>query len=453
MLGLALRSLRFRAGAFAAGFLSVFLGATILMSFASMLDTAAGPGTNTTDEETLTTMATVVGGWGLLLVVFAVSSTLSLSVRQRAREMALLKSVGATPAQVGRMIVGEAAVVAVVASALAIPAAVLGGRGLLAVLQETDQVSGGVGYAFGPAGLSLGLGITLSASLAGAVLSARRATRMHARDALADAQTEEYRMGRARKIAAGFFLAVAACQASVTVTVMDGKGADAMQTAGTASVTSAIGLALLAPVLVRTVMSALAAPLGRLAGASGYLTVRNVRRRTHQMSSALMPVILFAGIASGTLCMQAVENRAASAAGLAKSAEDKSIETLNFVVIGMIALFACIMLVNTLVAATTLRGREFGQQRLTGATPGQVLRTVTFESVVLSVTGIAFGSLAGLVTLIPFTVARTDGVLPETGAGLYAGIVAVAVLVTLASTLGTARRTLRTPAVEAVTAA
>ena len=47
-------------------------------------------------RKTLITIASVVGGWGLILVVFAVASTLTLSVRQRGAEMALLKNVGAT---------------------------------------------------------------------------------------------------------------------------------------------------------------------------------------------------------------------------------------------------------------------------------------------------------------------------------------------------------------------
>ncbi|MFC9253815.1 FtsX-like permease family protein [Amycolatopsis thailandensis] len=54
-------------------------------------------------------MASVVGGWGMVIVLFATLSTLSLLIRQRAPELALLKGAGATPSQIGRMIVGEAA--------------------------------------------------------------------------------------------------------------------------------------------------------------------------------------------------------------------------------------------------------------------------------------------------------------------------------------------------------
>jgi ABC-type antimicrobial peptide transport system permease subunit len=448
MIGLALRSLRYRAGGFAASFIAMFLGATILMAFASMLDTSSGSGVSTTDQETLTTMATVVGGWGLLIVVFAVASTLTLSVRQRSTEIALLKSIGATPAQIGRMIVGEAAVVAAVAALAAIAPAVLAGGVLLELLRDTDQVASGVSYSFGPIALGMGLGITCVASTIAALLTARRATRMRATEALVEASTGHAPMSRKRIVAAGVFLVIGLDLAVVTATVMRGEGVDAMATAGQASICFAIGLALLAPLLVRAVTARLAGPLERTAGVSGYLTALNVRQRPNQMASALMPIILFTGIATGTLYMQGIENAASS--GVAQTAEEKSIETLNFVVVGMIAVFAAIMLINTLVAATTYRRQEFGQQRLAGSTPPQVLRMVSLESLVLVSTGVLFGSVAAIFTVVPYSIARTDSILPDATVATYLGIVSAAAFLVLASSLGATRRALRTPAVEAV---
>nr|BFE86377.1 hypothetical protein GCM10020093_089780 [Planobispora longispora] len=99
MFVLALRSLSGRASGFLASFLAMFLGAVILMAFGSLFDTAGEPGLDPAAQEMLTTLAAVVGGWGLILVTFAVTSTLGLSVRQRAAEMALLRNIGATPAR------------------------------------------------------------------------------------------------------------------------------------------------------------------------------------------------------------------------------------------------------------------------------------------------------------------------------------------------------------------
>jgi putative ABC transport system permease protein len=222
-----------------------------------------------------------------------------------------------------------------------------------------------------------------------------------------------------------------------------------VQTAGQGSICAAIGFALLAPALVRRIATRLA---GRVeaTGTSGYLAALNVRQRTQQMASALMPIILFTGIALGTLYMQSIENGAPAGTSGETVAGAKNVETLNFVIVGMIAVFAAIMLVNTLVAATTYRRQEFAQLRLAGSTPPQVRRMVALESLVLLATGVLFGTLAALFTVVPYNIARTDSVLPS-GVGIYVGVVAAAVVLTLAASLGAARRAVRTPAVEAVT--
>ena len=449
---LALRSLRLRLSGFAASFLAVFLGAAILMAFASMLDTRAGEDVDPTSADTLFIVATVVGGWGLLIVAFAVASTLTLSVRQRSREIALLRSVGATPAQVGRMVVGEAAGLSITAALMAIGPALLGGRLLLELLQNTGQVDDAVGYRFGPAALGVGLGITFLAASIAALVTARRAARVRAAESLLTASIDHSGISRKRIVAGILFLALGLNMAVVTATVMSGKGIDAMQTAGQASIYAAIGLALLAPFLARAVAARLADLLAWV-GPSGYLAAENMRRRSQQMASALMPIILFTGIATGTLYMQSIENGAPPVADTSTTAADaKNIETLNFVVVGMIAAFAAIMLVNSIVAATLYRRQEFGQLRLAGSTPAQVLRMVGLEGVVLLATGVLFGTVASIFTVLPYSIARTDSILPEATGAIYLGVVAAAAILTVSTALLAARRAVGARAVEAATA-
>ncbi len=131
-----------------------------------------------------------------------------------------------------------------------------------------------------------------------------------------------------------------------------------------------------------------------------------------------------------------------------ESADQKSIQTVNLVVVGMVALFACVMLINTLVAATADRKREFAQYRLIGATPPQVLGLVGAEGIVLTATGVLFGTIAATVTIVPYSIARTRQILPDTTIGIYLAVVAIAAVVTLGASVGTARRALRVPAVE-----
>lgn len=448
MFALAIRSLRHRTGAFAASFLAMFLGSAIIMAFASMLDTAEAGGATGTARDTLTIMANVVGGWGLLLSVFAVASTLTLAVRQRAAEIALLKSVGATPAQLGRMITGEAAGLAVAAALLGIVPAMLLGRGLLGLLHGTGQVPSSIGYSFGPVALSTGIGITLVSAVAAAMIAARRTTRARVAESMTDAAIGDGRLSRKRIVFAVLFLAAAAWEGLLTITVMDGKGSDAMATSGQADIFAAIGLALLSPVIMRGATAVAAGPL-RALGSAGELAASTMRRRASALASAVTPIILFVGTAVGTLFLQATENAAMDDAGLAKTAEQKSIETLNFVVIGMVVLFTAIMLVNTLIAAIAHRRREFGQIRLAGATPGQVLAAVGLESAVLTATGVLCGTVASVFTIVPFGLARRDSATPDGSVWTYLGVVALAAVLTGVTAHGAARRAVRVPAVEA----
>ncbi|MET9871738.1 FtsX-like permease family protein, partial [Streptomyces sp. NPDC006386] len=243
--------------------------------------------------------------------------------------------------------------------------------------------------------------------------------------------------------------ALAAGLASVTSTfVFSATDAALMAPPEYGAILLSVGCALRAPRLLAVVLDRL--PLG---GASGWLAVRNLRERAGQLAGILMSLILFTAVATATLTMQAVESDAVAASGLVKSVDAKNLETLNFTVVGVIVVFVCVMLVNSLYAATSYREREFGQQRLAGATPGQVLGVVAAEGLVLMVIGVCCGTLAALAGVVPFTVVRTDAVLPDQLFGVWLAVAGVAAAVTLGTGLATARQVLRTPAVRAVTSA
>ncbi|GLW28589.1 FtsX-like permease family protein [Actinoplanes regularis] len=433
MIAVALRGLRHRPGGLVATFLSAFLGATLLMAFASLIDAAAGA--DPASAESLTTTAGIGGGWCLVIVAFAVTSTLSLSIRQRAEQLELLRRVGATGPQLRRMIVGEAAVVAVAASVAAIPFGMLLGGVLLDLLKNTGQVASPVVSAFGPVMWIVGFGVTLVGSLVAAVAAVRRTSRSDSKRS----------RPRARRIAAALFLIVGTNCAVLTATLMDGKGIDAMQTAGQAGIWAAIGIALLAPELSGLV-TAVFAPLMRRVGVAGELAVLGVRSRP--LAGAVMPVVMFTGLATGTVYMQAVENSAARGQIQPDYAQD--IKTLNYVVVGMVTLFVAVMLVNTLIAATAARRREFAQQRLAGSTRPGLLAMVALEGLLATVTGALGGTVASLFTILPFTSARVGGLWPEQSPLPYVVIVTIAVALTAAAMLGAARRATKGPAIAAI---
>ncbi|MFI6345020.1 FtsX-like permease family protein [Streptomyces sp. NPDC050560] len=444
MLALALRSVRKRPGRFFATLLAAFLGAGVTMTFNSLRDTAGAAGVDKASADSLTTISTVVGGYGTLLVFFAIASTLTINVRQRASEMHLLRSTGATPAQIKRMVVGEAALVALLGTVLAIGPAMLGGRVLLDMFKDSGQISDGVSYTFGSFALTAGLLTNLVAGIGAAFLAVRRATRAEAGG----------RAPRTRLRTVGGALALIAGVGGVTTTfAMDADEPGLMASPAYGAILISVGFATLSPALLRSLLGRLGRPIAALAGAGGYMAVENMRKRAAQLSGILMPLIMFTAVATATLYMQGVENSALDAAGVTQTTEDKNLQTLNLVVVGIIAAFACLMLINSLYAATSYRGPEFGRQRLAGSTPRQVLATVATEGVVLSVTGLFFGTVAALAGIIPFTMVRTDATLPDQGPGIWLAVAGIGAAATLVTGLVTTRRALHTPAVSAVAVA
>ncbi|MGC0398396.1 putative ABC transport system permease protein [Streptomyces sp. SAI-126] len=429
---LAMRSIRQRPGRFLATLVSAFLGAGIIMTFNSLYDTAGRPGVDPASKEILTTSASVVGGYGTLLVFFAVASTLTVNVRQRAGELELLRCSGATPGQIGRMVVGETVAVALIGAVLAIGPAMLGGQALLDVFKDSGQVARSVDHSFGPVALLSGFDITLVAAAGAALLAVRRATR------------GRRQRGRARTRLAYGALGVGALS-TVSTFAFSATDEALMATPAYGAILLSVGFALLSPRLLKGVLERLP-----LTGASGWLAVRNLRRRADHLSGILMSLILFTAVSVATLYMQGVESDAMRASGAVRTADAKNLQTLNLTVVGIIVVFVCVMLVNSLYAATTYRGREFGQQRLAGAGPGQVLGTVGTEGLILTAVGLFFGTVAALAGVIPFTIVRTDSVLPHQGLGIWLAVGSTAAAVTIGTSLATARRVLRVPAVEAV---
>ncbi|WP_329495626.1 FtsX-like permease family protein [Kitasatospora herbaricolor] len=79
-------------------------------------------------------------------------------------------------------------------------------------------------------------------------------------------------------------------------------------------------------------------------------------------------------------------------------ADNRTARLRSALVLGLALLFTGIALANTLVMATTDRGRELAVLRLTGATRGQVVGLVTAESLLVVAAGAVLGcAVAGLV--------------------------------------------------------
>jgi putative ABC transport system permease protein len=122
---------------------------------------------------------------------------------------------------------------------------------------------------------------------------------------------------------------------------------------------------------------------------------------------------------------------------------------VNYLLVGMLIAYTAVSVVNTMVSATVRRRREFGLQRLTGSTRGQVLRMLTTEGVLVAFAGITLGTLVALASLLPFASAVSSSAIPSGPIWIYLLIIGAAFFLTLFSTLIPATTTLRTRPAEA----
>lgn len=433
MNGLALRSLRHRPRAAVATFLAVLLGTLLIGSFATLAQSSAGA--PAPDDGTLVILGAVVGGWGAVIVLFSVASTVGITTTQRATEIGLLRTIGATPRQARRLIARETGVIAVAAAVLGALAASVTGRLLFELIRSGGLVSDRTEYGAGPASVAGAALLVLAVSAVAATVAARRATRGPAGVLVGESGGEQGRMRWWRVAIAlllvGYGLAMAVI--TVTVTAHDADPYAAMSTSGSSSILVGVGLAVLAPVLLRWG----AGPVRLLAGSSAtaHLASYNTARRAHLLAGVLAPVVVLTSAAVGTLMLVDIDQRTLPGG----TADSDTINLLNNVVVGMVSLFAAIMVVNAFVATIAHRREELHRLRLLGATPRQVRGFVVAEAGVVAAVGVVLGTLAALTTVVPFAVARDEGVVPNGGLWLAPVVVAAVVALTLGSARGAVR--------------
>lgn len=437
---LAGRSLRYRWPTFTATFVSVVLCALVMGSFALLVESAFVTGTPAADQESLLIMGSVVGGWGTLIALFSLVSALGIAVRRRGGEVSTLRLVGATPGQLRGLIRGETFWVALVAAAAGLVLAAPAGRLLLTELQEASVVSGAASAADGWWATAATLVVVLLVCLVAADVAARRVSRAAS-------------AGRRRvwpRVLGVVLVVWALALAVVTVTVTAGLDDPyaAMQTAGPACIVAAVGLATLAGLPLSRLGAGLQPALGR--SAAGTLATGGARRRTGTLGGVLGPVIVFVSAAAGTLTLVDIDNRTlVIPAGMSTQAA-QMVTTLNTVVVGMIALFAALMVATALTAVVGDRAAEFATLRRCGTTDGQVRATVLAESLLISAVGIVLGLVGACFTVLPFAWARDEGWIPDGGLWLAPAVAGVALLLTCAvgqvAATGALRRSRREPA-------
>jgi putative ABC transport system permease protein len=113
----------------------------------------------------------------VLVSILGAANSVSMSMRERLREVGILRSLGLNKGQILSLLVGESLAVAVVGGAV--------GIGLSGILLATDRTMGGmIPLGLRSSALAIAAGASLLIGLAGAFLPAVRATRLPIVDTL-----------------------------------------------------------------------------------------------------------------------------------------------------------------------------------------------------------------------------------------------------------------------------
>ena len=217
---------------------------------------------------------------------FVIFNTFSIIVAQRMRELALLRAVGASRAQVMASVLGESLVIGVLASAAGMAA----GIGLAVVLKAAlaalgfDLPATGLVVSLRTVIVSLVVGILIT--LVSAVAPARRAGRIPPVAAMQDVAAEPRQLS-AWRAARGAVLTAAG--AVVLGWGLFANTGNRVLPVGAGAVAVFVGIAILGPFVARPISRLLGAPLA--AAATGQLARQNAMRnpsRTAATAAALM---------------------------------------------------------------------------------------------------------------------------------------------------------------------
>jgi putative ABC transport system permease protein len=228
----------------------------------------------------------------LFVGTFVIANTLSITITQRMRELATLRTLGATRKQVYWSVVLEAFVIAVFGSVVGL----FLGLGLAKLLNAVFVAFGidlpQVGTVFATRTIVVSLAVGIFVTLIAAVRPAIRATRVQPIAAVREGATlPPWRLARFGPYIALVTIAVSLGVMLIGLFVGGLSTKERLIALGVGALVVFIGVAMLAPTLVPPVARVLGWPATRIGGAAGMLargnSIRNPQR-TASTASALM---------------------------------------------------------------------------------------------------------------------------------------------------------------------
>ncbi|WP_241566090.1 FtsX-like permease family protein [Prescottella agglutinans] len=247
-------------------------------------------------------------GLAVLIAMFVVASTLSLSIQQRRREFALLRAMGATPGQIHRLIGSEVLLVAGVAAVLGAGPGYALAQVLRAQFTEAGVLPADFALAYGPLPALVGVLLAVGTARVAAAVAARRPARLDPTEALRESAVEPASIGRGRLIA-GLVMGAGGLAAALLPAALPGQAA--LAGAGGSAVLLVISVALLGPMLVSGAVRRFGGPLRRSASPALVLAAANSGARARRLAAAITPLALAIAIGAVQLFTQSTVAAAA----------------------------------------------------------------------------------------------------------------------------------------------
>jgi putative ABC transport system permease protein len=427
--GLTRQALKANPYAFAGPFITQVLAATLV---AGSLGAQRALGNTGNDD--VSEMAQVFLLMSIYLSVLIVGVTMGASIARQASDIALARTVGASPWQVRRAVAAQAMLVAVPATLVGVPFGALAGRVWIDGLVSHGVVPAGVHFRGHPAALPIAFAVTVGTSLLGTLIAAIRPSRVRPAVALTEAASPKRTVGVVRT-AIGLVLMAAGAVLSVLISRLNAR--DANSEGFFVALSMCAGAGFLAPALLRA-----ASPVIRLAGPAGRLAADHLAVRARTYSGAMVPLTLAAAFTAVQVLMHTTP---AHVTGVPQPADELWTDYSGTAVY---AGFAAVAALNTLINATVARRRDLAVTRLAGGTRGRVLGVVFCEALLVTGTSLVVAAVVAATTLLPIVHTSLGTWWPWMPASyLVAGVVATAVLV-LAGTMIPAAAGMRRPAVE-----
>ncbi|MCF2532865.1 ABC transporter permease [Yinghuangia soli] len=248
-------------------------------------------------KATLVSAAGALGALAFIVAVFTVIALTSLQIRERSRELAMLRIVGATPRQVKRLLRSEIRMVAGLAGGLGGLVGPFAGAALIGVIRSWGVLPRTLEPVYGPLPFAVAMLTGLVAAETATRVAVRRVARSSPLGLLDGGDANPPGAPRTgRRTALGLaLLAIGIVMALAPAYTSNVDAASGLP--GISGLVMALSIGPLSPYVVRAAAAAVRRPAMRTAAA--YMALGSIRHRAARVGGALTPIVL--GVALGAV--------------------------------------------------------------------------------------------------------------------------------------------------------